>query len=452
MKVSQELAKFVLQTGYQDVPTNALKKAKSSLIDCVGTMLAGSQEEAASIVVRYLEKIGGTPEASIIGHKIKSSTYNAAMANGTMGHIHDYDDMSSTLIGHPSIPVLPAVLALGEENKISGKEALLAFTLGVEIECKIGKGTIPRHYENGWHPTSSIGIFGAATAAAKILGLSEQELIYAFGIAGSESSGLRENFGTMTKPFHAGRAAAKGIMAALLAKEGLTSTKDIFEGEAGFCKVMAGDYDEKKIIDRLGNPFDAEDPGFTIKPYPTCGATHPAIDAVISLSQEYDLKLDQIEKIECGTVPIAKDILIYPRPKSPLEGKFSMHYCLAIALAERKVGLSHFTDDRIDDPEIRQFLERVDMYIAPEMADLGYRGTFNAKIKIVLKDGKEYITRVDHGRGDPANPLSEEELMEKYTDCAALTLDSERIKRSKEMLLDLEQLPDIGMLMEIISA
>jgi 2-methylcitrate dehydratase PrpD len=344
------------------------------------------------------------------------------------------------------------VLALGEENKISGKEALFAFTLGVEIECKIGRGTIPRHYENGWHPTSSIGIFGAATAAAKILGLSEQELIYAFGIAGSESSGLRENFGTMTKPFHAGRAAAKGIMAALLAKEGLTSTEDIFEGEAGFCKVMAGDYDEKKIIDRLGNPFDAEDPGFTIKPYPTCGATHPAIDAVISLSQEYDLKLDQIEKIECGTVPIAKDILIYPRPKSPLEGKFSMHYCLAIALAKRKVGLSHFTDDRIDDPEIRQFLERVDMYIAPEMADLGYRGTFNAKIKIVLKDGKEYITRVDHGRGDPANPLSEEELMEKYTDCAALTLDSERIKRSKEMLLDLEQLPDIGMLMEIISA
>jgi len=448
--VSQKLAKFILQTDYQDIPAAALKRAGASLIDTAGTMLAGSKEEAAHILVKYVEKIGGTPTASIVGHKIKTSTYNAAMANGTIGHVQDYDDMSSTLIGHPSIAVLPAVLALGEENRISGKEMLSAFTVGIEVECKIGRGTIPKHYENGWHPTTTIGIFGATAASAKILGLNEQEIIYALGIAGSESSGLRENFGTMTKPFHAGRAAAKGIMSAMLAKEGFTSAPKIFEGEAGFCKVMAIEYDENAITDNLGNPFDVADPGFTIKPYPTCGATHPAIDAVISLSREHDLKANEIQKIKCGTVPIAKDVLIYPEAKTPLEGKFSMPYCLAVALVERKVGFPQFTDEKVNDPEIRQLMEKVDMYLAPEMSDLGYRGTFNADIKIVLKDEKEYIKRIDHGRGDPVNPLSEDEIMEKYSDCAALALDSEKIKRSKEMLSDLNQISDISLLMDIL--
>ncbi len=448
--VSQELAKFVLKTNYQNIPTAALQKAKASLVDSVGTMLAGAKEDAGIIIVRYVEKTGGAPAASLVGHKIKSSVYNAAMANGTMGHVQDYDDMSPTLIGHPSISVLPAVLALGEEQKISGEKMLSAFTIGIEVECKIGRGTIPQHYENGWHPTATIGIFGAAAASAKILGLSEQEIIYALGIAGSESSGLRENFGTMTKPFHAGRAAAKGIMSAMLAKEGFTSTPKIFEGKAGFCKVMAVEYDENKIIDRLGNPFDVEDPGFTIKPYPTCGAAHPAIDAVISLSREHDLKADEIQQIKCGTVPIGRDVLIYPKPATPLEAKFSMEYCLAVALIERKVGFSQFSDEKINAPEIKQLLEKVDMYLDPEMSDLGYRGTFNANIKIVLKDGKEYSKRVDHGRGDPANPLTEEELLEKYSDCAALALDSEKIKRSKEMLSGLEQLSDISLLMDIL--
>lgn len=451
MKVSQELAKFIVQTGYGDIPNSILKRAKFSFIDYLGTTLAGSCEQAAHIMVRYIERVGGSPVASLVGHKIKTSTYNAAMANGTMGHILDYDDMSSSLIGHPSVPVLPAVLALGEENKISGKNALLAFILGIEVECKIGRGTIPRHYENGWHPTSTIGIFGATAAAAKILGLSQKEVVCAFGIAGSESSGLRENFGTMVKPFHAGRAAAKGLMAALLAKEGFTGAKDIFEGKWGFCKVMTGDYDEERIINTLGNPFEIEDPGITIKPYPTCGATHPAIDAVISLAKDYNLRADDVEKIDCGTVPIAKDVLIYPRPSTPLEGKFSMPYCLAVGLAERKVELSQFTDDKMNEPMIRGLINKVDMYIAPEMAPLGYRGTFNAKVKIVLKDGREYARTVDHARGDPANPLSEDELMAKYADCAALALDPEQIEKSKGMVLDLEQLPDITTLMDVVS-
>lgn len=450
MKVANELAKFIVQTGLGSVPTSVLKRTKFSFIDCLGTTLAGSCEPAAHKLVRYIERIGGNPVASLVGHKIKTSTYNAAMANGTMGHILDYDDMSSSLIGHPSVPILPTVLALGEENKISGKDALLAFILGIEVECKIGRGIIPKHYENGWHPTSTIGIFGATAAAAKILGLSQEEVVCAFGIAGSESSGLRENFGTMVKPFHAGRASAKGILAALLAKEGFTSATDIFGGEWGFCRVMTGECGEERIIDTLGNPFEIENPGITIKPYPTCGATHPAIDAVISLAKYYDLRADDVEKIDCGTVPIAKDVLIYPKPSTPLEGKFSMPYCLARALSERKVELSQFTDDKINEPMIRGIIDKVNMYIAPEMAALGYRGTFNAKVKIVLKNGRKYERTVDHARGDPANPFSEDELMAKYSDCAALALHPEQIEKSRKMVLDLEQLPDITTLMDII--
>lgn len=450
MKVSQKLAKFLLQTDYGDILTRVLQRAKSSFIDSLGTMLAGSQEEAARIMARYVDRQGGRPVASIVGHKIKSSPYNAAMVNGTMAHIHDYDDMSSTLIGHPSVGVLPAVLALGEENKISGKDALLAFTLGVEVSCKIGRGVIPRHYENGWHPTSTVGIFGATAAASKILKLSEEELIYAFGIAGSESSGVRENFGTMTKPLHPGRAAAKGIMAALLAKDGFTSARDIFGGEWGFCRVMAGDYDLEKITDSLGHPFEFEKPGIHIKPYPTCGAAHPATDAVISLSKEHDLKGEQVQKIEVGTVPIAKDVLVYPNPQTPLEAKFSLQYCLAAALVERANGFAQFTEEKVRDPRIRELLDKIEMYMAPEFESLGYRGTFNAIVKIILKDGREYDKRVDYGRGDPMNPLSEEEQMGKYVDCAGLLLDSERVEKSKQMLSTLEQLADVALLMDVI--
>jgi 2-methylcitrate dehydratase PrpD len=407
-------------------------------------MIAGSKEFAAGIISKYIKSMGGNPVATVFGNNFKTSPYNAAMANGTFGQILDYDDISSNLIGHPSVSVLPVVLALGEQENINGRKALEAFTMGVEVPCAIGRGINPYHYKKGFHPTSSVGIFGATVAAGKILDLSEEKLINALGIASSEASGLRENFGTMTKAFHSGRAAAKGIMAAFLADEGYTSAINIFEGEAGFFNVMAGDYDVQKITKTLGNPFEFVSPGISIKPYPCCGAAHSGIDAILDLIRKYDIKAEEVEKIYCGVVPLAKDVLIFPTPKTGVEGKFSMHFCLALALVEREIKIDHFTDQKVRDPEILRHIKKINMEVDPELAKLGYRGTMNAVIKIRLIDGREYIKRVDHAKGDPMNPMTENELINKYVDCAKRVIAEEKVQESVQMLMNLSNISNIN--------
>ncbi|KFN38144.1 hypothetical protein KN63_05670, partial [Smithella sp. F21] len=387
---------------------------------------------------------------SVIGRNFKTSVYNAAMANGTLGHALDYDDMSASLIGHPSTVVLPAVLALGEYIKISGRRALEAFTLGIEVACAIGRGVNPDHYQNGWHPTASIGVFGATAAAGKILGLSIDQLSHAFGIAGSESSGLRENFGTMTKPLHAGRAATKGVLAAMLASKGLTGAGNIFEGEAGFFKAMTGNYDVEKIYKSVGNPYEVESPGLSIKPYPACGATFNGIDAMLALTTENRIDPENVKKIECGSVPIAKDVLIYPLPKTGLEGKFSMPFCLALALIEGKVALDYFTNQKVSDPVIVKLMGKTNLYIDPELAKIGYRGTFNTIVKISLHDGRKFIKRVDYSKGSPENPLSEKELLDKYADCAGRCVPKKGISRSVKILKELQQSSDLTDLVSIL--
>ena len=414
MFLSENIAKYVAKSTYESIPLHILEKAKLCFIDCLGCMIAGSKELAAGILLKYIKSMGGNPVATVVGDNFKTSPYNAAMANGTFGQILDYDDMSSNLIGHPSVIVLPVVLALGEQENINGRKALEAFTIGVEVACAISRGINPHHYKKGWHATSSVGIFGATSAAGKILGLTEEKLINALGIAASEASGLRENLGTMTKSFHAGRAAAKGIMAAILADEGYKSAINIFEGEAGFCNVMAGECDVQKITKTLGDPFEFESPGISIKPYPCCGAAHNGIDAILHLIREYNIKAEEVEKIYCGVVPLAKDVLIFPTPKTGLEGRFSMQFCLALALVEREIKFDHFTDQKVQDPDILRHIKKINMDVNPELAKLGYRGTMNAIIKIKLTDGREYIKRVDHAKGDPMNPLTENELINKY--------------------------------------
>lgn len=444
MFVSENIAKFLTKSTYESIPLHILEKAKLCFMDCLGCMMAGSKESGSRILVKYIKSMGGNPVATVVGDNFKTSPYNAAMANGTFGQILDYDDMSSNLIGHPSVVVLPVVVALGEQENINGRKALEAFTIGVEVACAIGRGINPHHYKKGLHPTSSVGIFGATSAAGKILGLSEEKLIHALGIAASEASGLRGNFGTMTKSFHAGRAAAKGIMAAILADEGFTSKINIFEGEAGFCNVMVGQCNVQEIIKTLGDPFEFESPGISIKPYPCCGAAHTAIDAILHLITEYNIKPEQVEKIDCGVVPLAKDVLIFPRPKTALEGRFSMQFCLALALVEREIRIDHFTDQKVQDTDILTHIKKISMDVNPELAKLGYRGTMNAIITIKLMDGRQYTKRVDYAKGDPANPLTENELINKYTDCAKHAIAKENVDKSIQILMDLSNLSNIN--------
>ena len=330
MGLTQAVANFVSKTRYRDIPTEVVCLARGFILDGLGVALAGSTDDCARILQAHVRQIGGREEVTLLGTGLSAPVPKAALANGVAGHAMDYDDTQLStskeavygLLTHPTTPVLAAVLATGEKEKIRGKDFLLAYILGVEVECRIADAINPHHYQSGFHSTATMGGFGAAMAVGKILALKEEALIRTLGIAASMASGLRENFGTMTKPLHAGRAAENGVTAAWLAREGFTAALNILEARRGFYNAMAGGYDESKIAGRLGRPYFMQEPGISIKPYPSGSLSHPAQDLILDLVKEHDLHAEDIESIEVGTNSNVPNALIYPMPKTALEAKF----------------------------------------------------------------------------------------------------------------------------------
>src|SRR5574341_2116622 len=309
MGLTQEIANYVFRTRYRDIPEAVVQLARGFILDGFGVALAGSTDECSRIVQAHIRQTGGKGEATVLGTTLLAPAPKAALANGVAGHAMDYDDTQLStskeavygLLTHPTTPVLAAVLAVGEKEKISGEDFVLAYILGVEVECRIADAINPRHYQSGFHSTATIGGLGAAMAVGKLFNLREEALARALGIAASMASGLRENFGTMTKPLHAGRAAENGVTAALLAEKGFTAAHNILEAKRGFFNAMAGGYDEKKISGRLGKPYFMQDPGISIKPYPSGSLSHPAQDLILDLIKQHELGADDIERIEVGT-------------------------------------------------------------------------------------------------------------------------------------------------------
>jgi 2-methylcitrate dehydratase PrpD len=293
MGLTQEVASFVLRTRYRDIPKDVVQLAHGFILDGVGVALAGSTDECSRIVQQHIRHAAGRGEASILGTSLSAPGPKAALANGVAGHAMDYDDTQLStskeavygLLTHPTTPVLAAVLAIGEKEKISGEEFVLAYVLGVEVECRIADAINPRHYQSGFHSTATMGGLGAAMGVGKILRLKQEQLITTLGIAASMASGLRENFGTMTKPLHAGRAAENGVSAALLARDGFTAATNILEARRGFFNAMAGGYDENKISGRLGSPYFMKEPGISIKPYPSGSLSHAAQDLILDATR-----------------------------------------------------------------------------------------------------------------------------------------------------------------------
>jgi 2-methylcitrate dehydratase PrpD len=358
----------------------------------------------------------------------------------------DYDDTQLStskqavygLLTHPTTPVLAAVLAMGEREKITGRELVLAYILGVEVECRIADAIYPRHYQEGFHSTATMGGLGAAVAVGKILRLKEEKLIQTLGIAASMASGLRENFGTMTKPLHAGRAAENGVTAALLAQAGFTSATNILEARRGFYQAMAGGYDESKISGRLGQPYFMIDPGISIKPYPSGSLSHPAQDLILDLVKRHELGADDIEQIEVGTNSNVPNALIYPMPKTALEGKFSIPFCMAIAVLERKAGIAQFQDRKVRDKRVIEMMKRVTLYVDDELEALGY-DQVRSRVRVKLKNGRLIEGRYDVARGHPEKPMSWPELSEKFRDCAELVLPRQRVEEAIGLVARIEQ-------------
>lgn len=458
MTPTQEVAKFVAGTRFRDIPKDVVELAHGFILDGLGVALAGSTDECSRIVREHIRYVHGRRESSLLGTRLKAPSAQAALANAVAGHAMDYDDTQLStskeavygLLTHPTTPVLAAALAVGEKEKISGEELLLAYILGVEVECRIADAIDPRHYRSGFHSTATVGGLGAAMAAGKILRLTEEPLVRTLGIAASMASGLRENFGTMTKPLHAGRAAENGVTAAWLARDGFTAAANILEAPRGFFNAMAGGYDERKLSGRLGAPYFMKEPGISIKPYPSGSLSHPAQDLILELVKAHDLRAEKIDRIEVGTNSNVPNALIYPMPRTALEGKFSIPFCMAIAVLERKAGIAQFEDRKVRDKKVIDLMARVTLYVDDELERLGY-DQVRSRIRVRLKDGRVIEGRHDVARGHPANPMSWSELAEKFRDCARRVLPQNRANRAIEMVARIEQLTRLGPLLQCLS-
>lgn len=429
------------------LPNGCLEAAKRCFIDYFAVTLAGSKEPMSKMLEKYLIEQKGN--SSVIGCRYKTTVEGAAFANGTLGHVLDYDDVKSK-IGHATVVIAPAVLALGEKLNTTGVEVLTAFVAGFEISSRIANSVEPKHAQQGWHTTSTCGVFGAAAACGRLLGLDRNAILAAFGIAGSFSSGLRKNMGTPTKPIHAGQAAQNGLKAAILASLGIYGDQDIFSNRQSFGEVFSSPHNEDELIFGLGKKYEICINGFKL--YPCCASAHSAIDAVLQLREEYSVKPEDVEGIRVGTVPLVLDNLVYNNPKNIVECRFSMPFCVALASLDGQVTLNNFSEERLKDQGIRDLMKKVALYRDPEMAHLGYRGTENANVTIITKNKKVFDKRIDAARGHATNPVADEELCEKFLICAKKAVSKEKSERILSLLTSFEKLANIKDLLTLTRA
>ncbi len=420
------VADFVVNTNYESIPRQVIELGKKSILDGFGLALAGSRAESAPICLRYLDTLSSSGGlATVIGTARTSAPQFAALVNGISVHADDFDDTQLAaakdrvygLLVHPTVPVLPAAFALAEGGTVSGKEFMLAYHLGVEVECKVAEAVAPRHYEDGFHSTGTCGPFGSAAACSKLMRFDAPKTRTAFGIAASESGGLRENFGTMTKPFQAGHAAESGLIAAQLADLGWTAAQNILEAQRGFFHAAGGSYDPAAIMNKLGAPWTFAAPGVSLKPYPSGSLSHPAMTEMMRLIELHDIRPQQVKQVEVGANHDMYQALLRHDPKTGLEAKFSMEFCMAILLLERKAGLPQFTDAVVRRPDVQAMIGKVRYYVDPQAEAAGF-DKMTSLLKITLNDGKVISGRAIYGKGSPADPMTYEEAADKFRGCA----------------------------------
>ncbi len=458
MGLTHEVAAFVQESQYKSIPEPVIQIAKGFILDGLAVILAGTTEKSAKILHRQVGSMEGKAECTILGTGRKAPAPKAALLNGVAGHAMDYDDTQLStskegvygLLTHPTVPVLAAALATGEQLKVPGKGLLLSYIVGVEVECRIADAISPRHYQSGFHSTATIGGLGAAMSVGKLLKLKVEPLERTLGIAGSMASGLRENFGTMTKPLHAGRSAENGVTAANLAKLGFTAAPNILEAKRGFFNAMAGGFDETKIAGRLGQPYFMQEPGISIKPYPSGSLSHPAQDLILDMVNEHGINASDIEAIDVGTNSNVPNALIYPMPTTALQGKFSIPFCMAIGVLERKAGIAQFRDSKTRQPKVVDMMKRVTLYVDEEMEALGY-DQVRCRIRIKLKDGRTVEGRADVAKGHPLKPMSWEELSEKFRDCGSLVLPRQKVDQAIDLVGQLEHERNILPLIRLLA-
>jgi 2-methylcitrate dehydratase PrpD len=437
-------------------PPAARSRAAAAVLDTVGVTLAGASEPAARIVQAIVSDEGPAPAGShhacrILGTSARASASNAALANGTAAHALDYDDMCFVSIAHPSAPLVASAMAAGEAAGASGAALLDGYIVGFELEARLGAVMNPRHYERGWHCTSTLGTIGAAAAACRMFGLEAGPAGHAIAIAASEASGLKENFGTMVKPLHAGLAARNGVLAALLAKRGLTASAQAIDGRQGFLAAMDSEGPSlHEAIADLGARWEILETGITVKLYPSCAGTHPTLDALADLRLAGPFTARDVERIDVDVDSMTPGVLIYDRPASGLEAKFSMAFCAAAAVVDGRLGIDTFAEHRLHDPEIVAMMSRVTMRVDAGLDTLAPPLT-QARVRVHLKDGRVLAAAANGARGCPDRPATEEQLAAKFMACAERAIPRDRARRAMATLREIGHASDVRGVTELLS-
>ncbi len=452
---------FIERARFSSFPTEAVDLAKRCVIDGLGVMLAGSTQEASTILRDYSRGTGGT-EATVFGPApMRLAAATAALLNGTSGHALDWDDTQLAtsadrifgLLTHPTVPPLAAALAVGERQGASGAQFLEAFLTGFEVECKIAEAIHPNHYKRGFHSSGTVGTFGAAVAAAKLMGLTRQALPHMLALAASTAAGIRVNFGTMTKPLHVGRAAQNGVIAAELAARGFSGGADALDPPWGFLQVFShgAGFDEARIVGMLGNPHTILWPGVSIKPYP-CGVLgHPTMDAMRRLVIDHDVRPDQIAAIRVRAGSNIMNPLRYGVAQNELEAKFSPAFMVSAIALRRKAGIHEFNDTFVQDGETQRMMMRVTRMLDPEIEALGFE-KIRSTVEVDLVDGRTLVQKADERyRGGPDNPFTREDLYEKFADCASLVLAPTAVTAAFEAVESLESMANVSTLVRLLT-
>lgn len=442
--ITQKAAQFVADFDVGSAPAEALHAARIGIVDCVGVMLAGAREPAVELMANIATPVPGSNEAPRAVNGVSYGAPDAALVNGVAAHVLDFDDVA--LAGHPSTVLVPAILAEGHAVGASGQDAIEAYLTGYELWAHLAELEPGHLHDRGFHPTAVMGTLATAAAAARLHGLSSGQTANALAIAASLAAGLVANFGSMTKSLHAGRTAQSGIQAVRLAKAGYTGSLDAFEHRTGFLKAFSpsGSPNLDPEAFRIGEEWMAARYGVNIKRYPTCYATHRAIDAMLELAEEHDLADDDIDTIHVHTGITQKLMLRNSRPQTGLAAKFSMEFAMASAVIARRVGLRELTDDFVSRDDVQSMLGRVEVTVNEDKADTDLPVAPFDLVWVTHKDGTVHRhAPVEHARGSWQKQLSREELEAKFADCASILLPQEQVKPLFEKLYRIEEISDL---------
>ena len=455
--ITSEVVDFLLRGSSLPIPVR--NEAIAHIIDGLSLMLAGSRTECTRKLIEFIREDKREGSSTLVGFDFKTDASDAALVNGVSGHVDDYDDTQLSaspdriygLLTHPTTPVLAAILAAGEKVKCSGGAFLEAFIAGFEVECKLAEAINPEHYKRGFHSTGTLGAFGACAASSLLLGLGEEELRHALGITASMSSGIRANFGTMTKSLHAGRAASNGVIACFLAKRGFTADKDSLDGKWGFMNVLGNGCDPEKIMGKMGKPYTLIYPGASIKMYPCGSLAQPSMDMLLDMVLEEDLKPEDVLEVRLRAGPNILEPLRYERPVDELQAKFSLQFGLACILVKRRAGLWEYTAEVLNSPEIRTMMEKVKTILDPEVARMG-TDKMRSIVEVELRNGRVLGHLADTARGTPEKPLKDSELDDKFRQCASFVLDEKRTGQVLNAVRNLESMSDIRQLTSLLQS